>query len=653
MSRDFKYLLSSGPKRVLSGQVPFHCAGPVFSAKLRNIFDTDTASLATANRVGRIRCLGLFTLVFASLMIWRLYSLQGTEHLKWVKIASKQHHTSIEIQGARGTVVDTSGRTLAVSVPALAVGIHPQQIQNAVETAKRLAQVLEESPAEIKEKLASAKKFVWLARGVPAKKRAEIDALQVQGVEMFNEFRRYYPQGGIAGSVLGVVGTDGAGLSGVELQYDERLNASGYNLPVRRDARGRYLTVSALEEDQNSDQLLLRGLKVYLDRFTSPAVDDLGTGREPAREVLRREGSDIVLTIDSVIQGIVEEEFNRGKEESRAAKVFGLIMDAETGEVLAMAQSPGTDPNNRNRPAIAALRNFVIQDSFEPGSTLKPLVAAAALDEKLVRLDEMFDCEGGQYHVAGHIIRDVHPIGVVPFPQVLVRSSNICIAKIGQRLGKKRLYGALRRLGLGQRTEIELSGESDGILRGVGSWADIDVATHSFGQGVSVTALQLVRAYAAIANDGVMVKPTLIKGTGSAVESERVFSEKSARKISEILKEVTEDEHGTGRNAAISGMAVHGKTGTAQKARTDGRGYSSENILASFVGFVDGYEIGLKHKLVMLVAVDEPQVHPRWGGVVAAPVFRRSMERILSHLMTRDGMELRTASLASGDKEVG
>ncbi len=609
-------------------------------------------SLSLDGRKRRLNGILLAAVAFAALTVMRLYSLQGTEYKKWMTIASKQHYSRIQVQGARGTVMDTAGRTLAVSVPALAVGIRPRRVRNLERDARELSRTLNLPLKEVKEKLVPRKKFVWLARGVAAKKRTEIEALQMDAVELFDEFRRFYPQGAVAGPLIGKVGLDGEGLSGLELQFNRKLLAPDYNLPVRRDARGRYVTAAVWENEIAAEPAVLRELGSAMDQLGA-----LWSGAEPAepsvvKEPLRKEGRDITLSIDAVIQSIVESEFDKGKQEAIASKVFGLVMDADSGELLALAQSPGMNPSKLEDTSSAELRNFVLQDSFEPGSTLKPLVAASAVDARLVRTEEIFNCESGQYPYAGHVIRDVHPVGVVPFAQVLVRSSNICIAKIGQRLGKQRLYNALRGYGFGQRTGIELSGEGDGILRSPETWADIDLATHSFGQGISVTALQLVQGYAVLANGGYLVHPTLLKQSQENNQSrKRVLSEQTARKISEILQGVTEDEHGTGHNARINGVTVCGKTGTAQKARNDGRGYSTEQIMASFIGYVDGNEIGVNHRLVMFVAVDEPQVKPRWGGVVAAPVFRRSMERILSHLMTRErGAQVQTASLRR-DKE--
>lgn len=550
----------------------------------------------------------------ALLVVGRLYSLQGAEFTKWQGIAEKQHKASVRVQGARGSVVDAMGRSLAVSVKAVSIGVHPGEITDLPRVVDSLARILGRDAKEIRAKVTEKKPFVWLARGLPVSLAAELKPLKLEGISMVQEFRRYYPQGGIAGPVLGRVSRDGDGLSGIERQFESELKAADLRLPMRRDARGKLLNVSGPSHDED----------ISLVRSSHELAP-----------VVREEGEVVAISLDAVVQGIVEEEFNRGEKESQARRVFGLVMDAETGEVLSLAQSSSFNPNRFDNVDPSELRSAVLQDNFEPGSTLKPIIAALALDAGKVSATENIDCENGRFQIGKHTIRDVHPSGVLSFGEVLVRSSNICMAKMGIRMGKNRLFSSLRDFGFGSTTEIQLQGEAKGILRDVSKWSEVDQATHSFGQGISVTALQMVQAYAALANGGLLVHPTLRKQLpGERREARRVLSASAANTVGDILTGVTEGEHGTGKNAAISGVKVHGKTGTAQKARENGRGYDPDKILASFVGFVNAEEIGLKRKLVMFVGVDEPGVTPRWGGAVAAPVFKRAMSRILTHLLT-------------------
>jgi len=566
----------------------------------------------------------------------RLYCLQGSGCDKWMKLAARQQESSIRVQGARGTVLDASGRALAVSVRANAVGAHPENVENKEAVARSIASLTGEKYSEVIEKLRSDKPFVWLARGVGDETAAKVKQAALPGIVTPPEFKRVYPQGTVAGNILGRVDRDGKGLAGIELGFNGLLSAANMKLTVRRDARGKLLPASLPGADDDEGMF-----SKIPDLLFSSQLAHASSRAEQDEALVRNEGGSLVLSIDARVQEILEQELAKGKESAKAHMAYGLLMDAESGEILAMSQNPQFDPNQQENVSPKLLKNSVLQDSFEPGSTLKPLVAALALDADAVQSTSVLNCENGQYHVGSNVIRDVHPSGMLSFGDVLVRSSNICMAKIGAKMGKSRLYEGLTSLGFGEPSAVELPGESRGIFRNVKDWAEIDTMTHSYGQGISVTAVQLVRAYSALANDGLLVQPTLLKRPeGAKPKYARVFTPQTARAVSDILKGVTEDEHGTGLQAALPNVTVRGKTGTAQKARTDGRpGYDPEAILASFIGYVDGSEIGLQRKLILFVAMDEPEVKPRWGGVVAAPVFRAAMERILSHLLTMNPVQ--------------
>ena len=565
----------------------------------------------------------------------RLYCLQGSGCDRWIKLAARQQESSIRVQGARGTVLDSSGRALAVSVRANAIGAHTETIQNKPAVARSVATLTGEKYSEVIGKLQSDKPFVWLARGLGDEAVGKIKQAALPGIVAAPEFKRVYPQGVVAGNILGRVDRDGKGLAGIELGFNGLLSASNMKLTVRRDARGKLLPASPSAED--NEGMLSR----IPDLLFSSAVAHASNRAEQDEAFVRNEGGSLMLSIDARVQEILEQELATGKAAAKAHMAYGLLMDAESGEILAMSQNPQFNPNQQDNVSPQLLKNSVLQDSFEPGSTLKPLVAALALDANAVQPTTMMNCENGQYHIGSHVIRDVHPSGILSFGDVLVRSSNICMAKMGAKMGKTHLYEGLASLGFGAPSAVELPGESRGIFRNVKDWADIDTMTHSYGQGISVTAVQLVRAYSALANDGLLVQPTLLKrADGAKPKYARVFTPQTAKIVSDILKGVTEDEHGTGTEAALPNVTVRGKTGTAQKARTDGRaGYDPDAILASFIGYVDGSEIGLQRKLILFVAMDEPEVKPRWGGVVAAPVFRAAMERILSHLLTMNPVQ--------------
>jgi cell division protein FtsI (penicillin-binding protein 3) len=275
---------------------------------------------------------------------------------------------------------------------------------------------------------------------------------------------------------------------------------------------------------------------------------------------------------------------------------------------------------------------MLVEGTYEPGSTIKPVTASLALEHKAITTDELVDCENGAYRFGGHTINDVHGNKFLNIHDIIVRSSNIGISKVGRRLGRERLYAGLRHFGFGQPPRLELPGETPGILRPVSTWAEIDVLTHSFGQGLAVTPLQMVRAFAAIANGGLLPELRLTRN-GRKAEPARVISPAVSAQVREMLFGVVEEAHGTGQKAAVAGVRIGGKTGTAQKARVGGRGYAAGSYVASFVGFADVTPLKLEVLPVLIVVVDEPHAATIYGGTLAAPVFSRIIERAV-HLLT-------------------
>lgn len=549
-------------------------------------------------RVGNSRFVIL--MIFASFwcvgLATRLYLLQISASTSWRDWASRQHTANLETATPRGEILDRTGRPFAVSVPAGSLFAKPKQISDPVRVARALAAEIGVSERSLLQTLREQKSFVWVGRQLP---RATVDrvlTLGLPGIGSLNESKRVYPFKEAASSLIGKTSVDGAGLSGLELQFDKALRSRTDATSVRKDALGNMIDVS--------------------DVSMNPRLHESGALR---------------LTLDAALQTIVDEELERGRWEAKAKGAIALLVDAKTGDVLALSQAPTININNAVLDS-KGLSNRAVEAVFEPGSMIKPLIAGLALDSGIASENELIDCENGRFTVGSKTIKDVHPSKVITLRDVIIRSSNIGIAKVGLRMGPDRLYEGLRMLGFGSDTRLGLPGESNGILRPVEKWARIDIATHSFGQGIAVTAPQLVRAMAAVVNGGMLPQLRVVQGNGED-EGIRVFSQRTAASIAEMMQAVVDDEHGTGGKAAISGVLIGGKTGTAQKAREDGRGYAEGKYVAGFAGFADGTSLGLNQKLALMVAVDEPG-GAIYGGVVAAPIFRRIMQRVLHYLTT-------------------
>lgn len=586
--------------------------------------------ISPLERMTRIHAVFCVIGLLCATLVFRLFQLQNSQHGQWLDLASRQQDTSVEIQRARGTVIDSAGRSLAVSVPTVSVAIHPGKVTDRDSAKKILASVVGLPANEINTKLNSRKSFVWLERGVSQDRAQRIKELKLEGIVLVPEYSRLYPQGSIGGPILGRVSRDGLGQAGVELQFNEDLSRDFLTVAVRRDARGR------LVAPDYSNQGGFGVIRSFFLSDEAASHISLASHAKRPRNLPPDEDSlpSVQLSIDSAIQDILERELKQGVSDARAKRGMGLIMDADTGELLAVAQTPSFDPNDSS-VSPSEFKNLALHESFEPGSTLKPLVAAAAIQAGVVKIDELIDGQNGSFQFGRKTIRDVHGVGVIPFSEALVRSSNVCMTKVGLRLGKERLQSALAKFGLGTRTGIELPGEETGILRSQSAWRDIDVATHSFGHGVSVTALQLARAFSAIVNGGYLVSPTILKrAVGSEVVKEQVLDTHVSEQLYKTLIGVTANKEGTAHQAALKFLPVSGKTGTAHKMKIGAKGYDPERVLASFIGFVDGREQGISRRVTAYIIIDEPGVNPRWGGVVAAPVFRRVMEQILPHLMT-------------------
>jgi cell division protein FtsI (penicillin-binding protein 3) len=562
-----------------------------------------THSPLSDERPWRLRLIGFFALLWTTGLVWRLYSLQFSDVERWQDWALRQHVAEVEIASERGPVMDRNGKLMAVSVPAESVYARPKQIKDRQQVAKNLAEILDVKPAAVLEKLSSKQPFVWIKRQVPRFQSTKVSDLQLAGVGTVLESRRFYPYNQAASALIGKVGIDGVGLSGIESLYERRLHEDHLTTRASRDAFGNIIQVVG---------------------------DDTEGGFELPK------GDPLQLTIDADLQIIMDEELEAGRASANAKAAMAVMVDSETGEILALSQSPNHNFNNPATDSKSALRNLLVEAVFEPGSTMKPIVAAAAMDAGVVSAKELINCENGRYPFSTHTIKDVHPSGVVSFHDVVVRSSNIGMTKVGIKLGQERLYSYLKTFGFGQSSQLGLAGESAGILRNVASWSRLDVATHSFGQGIAVTPLQIVRAVASIANGGVLPQLSVVIDERGVPKGRRIISEKAANAARQMMVGVVEDEHGTGGNARMEGIVVGGKTGTAQKASPTGRGYLPGTYVASFVGFVDASSMGINRGITTMVIMDEPHAKSIYGGTLAAPVFKRIMERSLKFIATRN-----------------
>ena len=512
--------------------------------------------------------------------------------------AANQYEESFKSSEKRGTIYDTNLKEMAVSVDVTSIAAHPGQIKNAQAMAKSLAGILKIDSKELIKKLSSDKKFVWIKRRVTPKETEAVRNLKITGIDFIPEYNRFYPNKMLSAQTLGFTNIDDHGIEGIEFYYDAHLRGSTSKFTVLKDALGR------------------------------------GFDAEK-RRVSKFRGNNLILTIDSTIQYIAEKALEEAVTEFSAKSGMAIIMAPKTGAILAMAHFPFFNPNAFNGFDKKLWRNRILTDHFEPGSTMKIFSAAAAIESGNAFPNSIFFCENGAYKIGQEVVHDTRPYGWLSLQQIIKHSSNIGAVKVIEITGSESLYKTLRDFGFGSKTGIDCPGETSGSLSPFKQWAKIDAGTISFGQGISVSALQLASAASAIANEGLLMKPYIVQAitdqNGRLLKSfeprtvRRVVSEKTARTLVRIMQTVI-TKGGTGVKAAIEGYSVCGKTGTAQKIDENGE-YSDGKFISSFVGFAPAE----KSEVAILVVIDEPQ-DQHYGSIVAAPVFRKIAHKILTYM---------------------
>jgi cell division protein FtsI (penicillin-binding protein 3) len=519
----------------------------------------------------------------------RLVQLQVLDHDLYRDRAEGQQERRVELQAPRGMIFDSRGRKLAVSVEVDSVWADPSQIEDPTATADALARILSLDSQKLSQSLAMDREFIWVARQLDRPVAEAVRALGLEGVSFLKESKRYYPSRTLGASLIGFAGRDNKGLEGLEQGYDDVVSGQPVERKVLRDAR--------------------RGTVLMPDISFREA--------EPGR--------DLHLTIDSWIQHLLERELAKVLEHTSANSVSGIVMDPNSGAILAMSSLPGFDPNRFGDFSRADWRNRVVMDAFEPGSTFKVITAAAALEANLVDPNDIVDCERGSVVVEGVRIKDHKSFDKLTFREVLAKSSNVGAIKTGLMVGRLGLYEQIDAFGFGKLSGVDLGGRRIIKIRQAEHWPRRATAYISFGQAISVTALQMANSFAAVANGGTLYQPYVVAGIGNNGSYEdlrpaprvsgRPISASTARTLGRMLESVVEE--GTARAAAIPGYRVAGKTGTAEKAVPSG-GYVQGKYVASFVGFAPAR----RAEIVAMIAVDEPDPSVGYhGGGVAAPVF--------------------------------
>ncbi len=549
----------------------------------------------TVVRFSRIYLVFAIPLILTGIIIYRAVEFQIIKREELQRSLTKQRERIVKLVPRRGKILDRKKNDLAVSVKVGSVFVRPGAIKEPEQVVRILSKTLEMNVKDVLNIIHSKNNFQWLKRQIPESQAEKLLNQPLPGVEVLWEYKRYYPNRELAAQVIGFTGWDSQGLEGLEFHFDNYLQSGVEFLYTEKDAHGQEIL---LEPADTTDS-----------------------------------GNDIVLTLDTGIQFIVEEELKKRAEVTKAKNLIGIVMDVKSGEILAMAQYPGFNPNSFKNYSRNRWKNLSVSGLYEPGSTFKVFLVSSALQSGIVRPDTVFNCENGEYRITNDIvINDVKRYKYLTVEDIIVNSSNIGAAKIADQLGNKNYIHYITEFGFGSKTGIELPAEEKGLLRTPDKTTRVDNMIMGFGQGISVTPIQLITAFNAIVNDGVLVRPSLVKSIlssdGNVIynslpkEGKRIVSEKVARQVKRMLAKVV--EYGTGKSAYIPGYGSAGKTGTSQKIDPSTNSYSYEKFTSYFIGYTP-----LKSpRLSILIIVDEPD-GVAYGGVVAAPIFKSIGERVL------------------------
>jgi cell division protein FtsI (penicillin-binding protein 3) len=546
---------------------------------------------------------GLFCLWLLAICL-RLIYLQIFCYGDFERRAQHQQQRSFDLSPKRGVIYDRAGRELAMSIQVDSAFVVPSEAPDLPNTISLITRITNDDPRVVLADC-SAHKFCWVARKADAEVIDRIRALNLQGIHFQKEPKRFYPKRELAAQVLGYVGTDDQGLSGLERQFNQQLQGKPGKLMISVDARKRWF--ASVEKEPES-------------------------------------GNSVVLTIDQNIQYIAERELDRGMEETHAIAGTVIVENPHTGEILALTNRPTFNPNIRKEIRNEALKDRAVSDVYEPGSTFKMVTISAGLEEKVTRPDEMFDCQMGSIVINGMRIRDSRPHGMLSVADIIAESSDVGAIKVALRLGDERFYKYIRAFGFGQQTGIELPGETRGLTKPVERWSKVSIGAISMGQEIGISPLQLASLISTIANDGVHVPPRIVAGTiqpqnapqtiaFQPAEGTRVISSLTAAEMRQMLQGVV--LHGTGRKAILEGYSSAGKTGTGQKVDPATGTYSKTKYVASFAGFAPIND----PQIAVAVILDSP-VGLHQGGQVSAPIFQRVTQQVLEYLHVPHDVQL-------------